>query len=116
MGRYLNSPHSVAKVVLWRSSLASSTPWYPSTQSRVDLSLPAGTVLTISAADLVWWDSCLPTLLRPDRSTVLLGLPFFLGWMTILEHHVSFSPTDFFSKVERNLCRLSAIYAGGIFV
>jgi hypothetical protein len=68
------------------------------TQSRVDFNLPAGTVLTISAADLVWWDSCLPTLLSHDRSTVLLALPFFLGWITIITHHESASPTSTLSN------------------
>merc|ERR1712237_187861 len=97
--RYLNSPHSVAKVVLWRSSTASSTPWYPSTQSNVDLSFPAGTYLAISAADLVWWDWCFPTLLRTDKSIVRLAVPFFLGCITILEHHLSTSPGGTFSKM-----------------
>jgi hypothetical protein len=85
----------VAKVVLCLSSLASSTPWYPSMQSRVDLSFPAGTELAISAADLVLFDSCLPAPLSLARSTVLLALPFLLGYITMREHHVSASAVHF---------------------
>ena len=89
LGCSIRRPHSVEKVVLCLSSLANSIAWYPSTHSRVDLSLLASTDLAIIGEGLLlvcWY-------LSKDACSSMTGpIPSLFATLLWLYHHAGAPP------------------------